>query len=926
MKIHKLIGPLALLAALLFPSLSLAAGSSETIQSEYNDAFDYLEYYSEGAWHDLNTPRHWIESTGEICYCVQHSYANPHGERYAAVDPSAVFSSYTLSGIQAILMNGYPCITPPGFTADEARQATANALRFWLSDRGENGSYSFTDRAVFPDRIRAKPGYEHVLTWADELLSYARAGYTGFHDIRLSPDPLTLTKSEQAFTGTLNVTLENINSGYTLSDSGLPEGTSVSGYTGKNSEELTVTAPLSAAGESFSLTVSGKDTRSLENITAYLPSNSSYQDVFLCVTTERIVASASVSVSTPSTGGLTILKENPDLVPVSGTKFSVYSDDALSDLLAEGETGSDGRILFSVLPSGTVFLKENATVPPYIRDTEIRTVTVPAGESTEIRIENTPAMGRIRVHVGEEDPDGTQTYNLEGIRVGVFTAAGEPAAELTTGADGYAETGLLPLGGYTVRVLSEKEDSTLQESTHTISLDYLNDTTPVVCAETGFVFRPNRYRVQIKKLRERFDPDTETVLTVPYEGCRFGICPADGLKLPIYEIETDETGIGVTETDLPAGNYILFEISAPETDTLEDNTEYPFTLSGPSGVFKRFYTTPLINRIEKARITVLNKDEKTGELLSGGTFTIRSAGGYEKTFRMSDSMYFTTPYLPAGSYTVVQNSAKDGYLKNSRVFSVRLSREDQTVTVLNGTVDLFFTRLDAMTDEPIPGAAITVYKDGAYYTESVTDENGNIKLEKLAPGSYTYTETKGLPGYACNPRVYAFRVSETGEITGELTAYDDPTGLVLKKTDAKSGSPLSCAGFQIKVRNGLLFSALPFTKLPDGSYRYSPDGKAESILTGADGTLTFYGIPEGEVWIEETVTPEGYFAISATKADITSETTFRTPLTVHLKNSPFVKLGKDSDKWNIPIAVTAVLFLSAGVSYLIFRKKQKKRG
>ena len=39
-----------------------------TIQSEYNGAFDYLEYYSNGTWKDLNTPRHWIVETGEIVY------------------------------------------------------------------------------------------------------------------------------------------------------------------------------------------------------------------------------------------------------------------------------------------------------------------------------------------------------------------------------------------------------------------------------------------------------------------------------------------------------------------------------------------------------------------------------------------------------------------------------------------------------------------------------------------------------------------------------------------------------------------------------------------------------------------------------------------------------------------------------------------
>ena len=157
-----------------------------TIESEKNNAFDYLEYYSSGKWKDLNTPRHWIESTGQVCYCIEHSEGNPHGASYTATAPSQVFSANTLAGLQTILMYGYPCNVPDGFTEDEARQATANAIRFWLSENGEPGSYSFTNRKAHPTYIRAKKGYEHVLTWADELLQMARDKKTLSHNIPTS--------------------------------------------------------------------------------------------------------------------------------------------------------------------------------------------------------------------------------------------------------------------------------------------------------------------------------------------------------------------------------------------------------------------------------------------------------------------------------------------------------------------------------------------------------------------------------------------------------------------------------------------------------------------------------------------------------------------------------------------------------------------
>ena len=154
-------------------------------------------------------------------------------------------------------MYGYPCNTPSGFTADEARQATANALRFWLSENGESGSYSFTNRKANPNYIRAKSGYEHVLAWADELLSYARARKTLNHSITFSPSSLTLAASGDSFVGQAQVRLTNINSGYTLNSSNLPSGVTVSGYTGSGNDTLTITAPESAMGQSFSITATG---------------------------------------------------------------------------------------------------------------------------------------------------------------------------------------------------------------------------------------------------------------------------------------------------------------------------------------------------------------------------------------------------------------------------------------------------------------------------------------------------------------------------------------------------------------------------------------------------------------------------------------------------------------------------------------------
>ena len=66
-----------------------------TIESQTNSAFDYLEYYNGSKWKDLNTPKHWIESTGQVCYCIEHTDGNPHGATYTATPPSSAVCLYT---------------------------------------------------------------------------------------------------------------------------------------------------------------------------------------------------------------------------------------------------------------------------------------------------------------------------------------------------------------------------------------------------------------------------------------------------------------------------------------------------------------------------------------------------------------------------------------------------------------------------------------------------------------------------------------------------------------------------------------------------------------------------------------------------------------------------------------------------------------
>ena len=566
----------------LLPGAAFAAQSTVTIESQTNSAFDYLEYYKDGAWKDLNTPRHWIEQTGEVVYCVEHAADNPHGDTYTAASPSSVFSASTLSGLNSILMYGYPNNRPSGFTDDEARQATANAIRFWLSEQGEAESYSFTNRRTNPDAIRAKSGYEHVLEYADELLAKARARQELPHSIDFSTSTVQLTANGSGFSGQTSVRLTNINSGYTLDTSALPAGASVSGYTGSRSETLTITVPASAAGQSFSISAEGKDTRSVDNITAYIPANGSLQKIFLCATTAQVVATASFNVGVPAYGKVQVIKTGEDGTALAGVKFGVYSDSDCKNKIAELTTGEDGTGTSGDIPVGTVYLKELSTVNPYIISAEVKSATITANAVAKVPFTNVAAKGKIRIEkVGdvltgnrsEEAEYGSVTIphytqkGLKGVVYEVRDSVGKVVATLTTNDSGIAETEPLPLGSYTVQEKSAPAAYVVDETIHEVTLAYKDQNTPIV---TATVKEDNVLRtggIKIRKLTQDFDPEKLNFYNKLAEGYVFGLYTAEDIgdvpaDVLLEVLTTDDQGVAQASVALPYGNYYLRELAA----------------------------------------------------------------------------------------------------------------------------------------------------------------------------------------------------------------------------------------------------------------------------------------------------------------------------------------------------------------------------
>ena len=210
-----------LLTICALPLTALAAYAPVGTEDEPSSVRLYEYYNSEGNWVSLSTPHHWNTQTGEIAYCLEHKNGTPRGDTYSSFDPTDAYPYAVYQGIYSILTFGYPAGGTGGLSAEQARYATANAIRFWLSESQEVygmdfQQYNFTNLTRSNQYTRPKSGNSTAAAmWAYsmDLLNKARNGTTLQHSIQVNPSTINMTQQGSYFVGQTRVSLTNCNGG-----------------------------------------------------------------------------------------------------------------------------------------------------------------------------------------------------------------------------------------------------------------------------------------------------------------------------------------------------------------------------------------------------------------------------------------------------------------------------------------------------------------------------------------------------------------------------------------------------------------------------------------------------------------------------------------------------------------------------------------
>ena len=839
-------------AILIFGMLPLTVSADTAVISSAPMTSFFETYTSTGYWVDLQTPAHWITATGEVAYCLQTSKDNPYNAGYYTIEGDEVYDYGVLTGLQAILDHGYPATTM-GFSDEEARYATANAIRFWLAENYADGVPQYLNLNVNGDWIRGKSGYEDLFRYSLYLLYMARTQNTTPVEggtLVFTPDEITLTEDAtgQYFTGDVYLT-KNISGDYSLMDNA-PEGTlTITGHTGTQSETLTLQVPASYANQSCMLCAYGMDEASAAALFFWAPAAGNNQRIVTYVldSTQSVFVRGflTINVSAPAerTGSIRITKTGENGDPLQGVSFSLYDSNQV--LIDSGTTDASGQITFTGLTLGDYYYQETATLSGYVLDSAMHAVTVSESNQTvEVTVTNALAAGSLQIT--KTDGSGNALF---GVEFTLYDSAGNTLDSQTTDIFGVVSFGNLPLGNYYYAETAALTGYVLDSTQHEVTISTNGQTVEVSVTNTLA-----HASIVVNKT------DYETGAPLP--GVHFTLSDSNGTLVDEGDTGADGT---LSFSNLPLGTYSLLETSVPSGYVL-DSTPISISLDTDGQTVTRNIT----NSRALGAVSITKTDANTGSPLAGVHFALldSSAAVVAEGDTGADGTLLLSG-IPLGTYTLRETATVSGYVLDETPRTVEITTHGQSVTVnatntpARGGVTVLKT--DASTGNALPGVHF-ILKDSSDLTvdEGDTDANGRLSFTALPLGTYSLIETYAPAGYVLDGTPRSVEITTHGQ-TVELSVTNTPAtaSIVVVKTDAVTGAALSGVHFTLADSTGAVVS---------------------SGGTDENGTLSFPNLPLGTYTLTETGTRNGY-VLDSSPVTITLDTNGQT-VTQNITNTP----------------------------------------
>ena len=541
--------------------------------------------------------------------------------------------------------------------------------------------------------------------------------------------------------------------------------------------------------------------------------------------------------------------------PVPGTEFTVKDGDGR--ILGRYVTGKDGTALVTgIAPGSTVVVVETKVPQGYVLDSTPRTITVKNGSGNGVTIGGTTGGGSGSSGgndlIIENDPattlviqkfiDGTANTPLAGVEFlvtdGTGAVVGPNNGYYTTDKDGRITIPNLERG----TVITARETRT--------QAGYILDGTPQsITIKTGEVQSMTFWN---KKAGGLIINKIDALTKDPLAGVKFKITYADGSNVELDGGKVSSNGLYTTNTEGQivitgiTGTVIVTELEALPGYVLDPNAKSQTVQVNPNDTQTvTFENTPM------GGLTIIKKDEETGERISGVQFEIRRLNGEViGTYTTDRTGVITLPQAEKGWYQVTELKAAKGYRLDSQPYQIEVKDGGAaTLEITNRQIgSAIIRKVDSLTGEGIYGVKFLISDASGHPVGTYESDNeGYVYVERELPdGKYTARELECADGYILDtvPKTFYVEYGGCTTITWPNTAVRGQIQIVKKSADYNSTNGLPA---------GTLLEGAEFEICNERT-----GNKVDTIVTGANGLASSKQLPLGRYTIRETKAPANY--------------------------------------------------------------------
>ena len=498
-------------------------------------------------------------------------------------------------------------------------------------------------------------------------------------------------------------------------------------------------------------------------------------------------------------------------------------------LICTATTDHSGVIVITGLEAGAYAVRETKAPNNYIiAETDMQTVNMKADGTSvvEVVFRNYPYGSLLitKVDALTNKPLSNATFQ---VTTGDGTVVGNSNGMYTTNSDGEILIPNLKPGSYVVTERIAPEGYACDTKPQTIEIG-----TDGATYKVHFQNQPMCSLVILKK-----DADNGN----PLSGAQFKVTTSKGDVIGRNNgIFTTDSNGSITISYLAKDSYIVEEVKAPDGYVLEEQSK---TIALDYG---KTYTLEFTNK-KMTSLVVKKIDAVTGEPLPGAKFFVEKQNGeHVGEYTTDNTGTILLPTLDPDWYVVRETKAPEGYILDETPKTVEVKTNVPTVVTFDNKPlsGIKIVKTDSETGEPLEGVSFSVSKmNGEKIGTFKTDKEGMVYISDLEDGYYTVTETEGLEGYHWDKEPKTVEV-KSGKQTILEVENQPYSGLVIEKTNSRTGDPIEGVEFLVTKFNGEQI----------GYYE-----------TDESGLIVIEGLEEGTYLVKETKEAKGYLLDSEAK-------------------------------------------------------------